>query len=183
MSTRSQILFKFPDGQVLVYRHSDGYPYNEAGVIADLVKFLKWNDGRNTQYDYLIANWFYWSKKWSESYIDIKNKGSLHLRKKDLRELEPVKIGHGLDYDGMLHGDTAYFYTVEFFEVHTKPNIMFSSEIDVQVKIRVYERNYDMPYEYPEQLIRNEKPLMEFFIEHINDYKLVVPKEEEEVIA
>lgn len=185
MSTRGQILFKFPDGQVLVYRHSDSYPYTVNGVVADLVEFFKWNMGRNTQYDYMIANYFYWMKKPMEYYIDYdwklgkKKRNSVPIHKRKLDGNESVKIGHGLDYHGKLHGDIEWFYLVEFFERPTED--IFKEDKYLTVIIKVYELHaFNIEYEYPEQLLRNEMPKMTFTIEDIENYKLEVPKWEDE---
>lgn len=179
MSTRGQILFKFPDGQVLVYRHSDSYPYGNVGVIADLEKFFKWNEGRNTQYDYLVPNYFYWSKKHSEEYMnwdwktDKKKRNSTPIHKRKLDGNEPVKIGHGLDYDGQLHSDIEWFYLVEFFEEPVTD--VFKPE-KVQITIKVYDTYpFHVEYDYPEQLIRNEMPKMTFTIEDVQNSKLEIP--------
>lgn len=180
MSTRSQILFKFPDGQILIYRHSDGYPYSEAGVIADLEKFFKWNYGRNTQYDYMIANYFYWNKKHSEEYLDWdwktnkKKRNPIPIHKRKMGGNEAVLLGHGLNYQGVLQGDIEWFYFVEFLE---KPSdSVFKEDDGLTIIIKVYETHpFRIEYEYPEQLIKNELPKMTFVIENIPNLKLKIP--------
>jgi hypothetical protein len=179
MSTRCQILFKFEDGQVLTYRHSDGYP---TGVLPDLVEFLKWNEGRNNQSDYVVPNYFYWSKKHSEEYMDYdyktgkikRKKTPIHKRK--MGGNEAVLIGYGLDYHGQFHGDIEYFYTVEFFDIANETTF----------KIRAYKpvydpKNHDLVYEYPEQLIRNEKPFIELYIEDLKNYQVISDEEIEKI--
>jgi hypothetical protein len=173
MSTRCQILWKFEDGQVLTYRHSDGYP---TGVLPDLVEFLKWNIGRNNQPDYLIANYFYWSKKHFERYVDYdyktgkqKRKSTpLHKRKLDGNEM--ILLGYGLDYQGTLHGDIEFFYTVEIFSLN---NDDFHPQL--KYRIRAYTNNLD--YEYPEQLIKNEIPFIEINIDDLEKYEIISDQE------
>ncbi|MBI4977514.1 MAG: hypothetical protein HZC28_08535 [Spirochaetes bacterium] len=45
-----------------IYRHSDGYPDTEYGVIAALKSFLRWNRGYNDDLDSKAANFIFWSK-------------------------------------------------------------------------------------------------------------------------
>jgi hypothetical protein len=186
MSTRCQILFKFEDGQVLTYRHSDGYA---TGVLPDLVEFLKWNEGRNNQSDYVVPNYFYWSKKHSEEYMDYdyktgkikRKKTPIHKRK--MGGNEAVLIGYGLDYQGTFHGDIEYFYTVEFFDKNTD-----SFHPEMEFRIRAYKPVFkkgggcfDLEYEYPEQLIRNEKPFIELNITDLKNYQVISDEEIEKI--
>ena len=62
MSTRCQIEFKVDGERRTIYRHSDGYPDSKHGVVETLKQFLKWNRGRNTDIEYLTANFIFWSK-------------------------------------------------------------------------------------------------------------------------
>lgn len=61
MGTRALIIFvNNAKRQVVTYRHWDGYP---EAVLPELKEFLKWNGGRNQDFDYAIANYFYYMKK------------------------------------------------------------------------------------------------------------------------
>ncbi|MGA7543419.1 MAG: hypothetical protein WBW34_10200 [Nitrososphaeraceae archaeon] len=126
MSTRSQILFVNGKDKVLVYRHSDGYP---ADVIPDLIGFLRWNMGRNSDIEYTIANYFYYFKRASEEYFmtesktvngkieRVKRKGSpVDINDKHDMGLNFVQAGDGLCIDNKIHGDIEYFYKVHFIE-------------------------------------------------------------------
>jgi len=130
MSTRCQIDFRhtFRDRKdkphtetSLVYRHSDGYPES---VISDLKEFVKWNEGRNDDLEYTVANFIYWSKE------DLRK----HTEKMIGNNIDTinslVKLGFGVCSDRVLHGDIAYFYIVDLnekkirvYDVSTNPNL------------------------------------------------------------
>lgn len=95
MSTRCQIEFSNGVTRRTVYRHSDGYP---SSVIPDLLAFLQWST-RSGDIEYEAANFLYWSK----------------------RELGPTseQLGFGVCANDELHGDTEYYYVVEFRRVYT----------------------------------------------------------------
>lgn len=107
MSTRCQIGFyenediELNNPDVLVYKHSDGYP---EGIMPMLVKFLRKNGaiGRRTDTEYLSA-WFL--------YFLIKEhvKEMTPFAKKYNKDPEDF-LGHGIS-DGF-HGDIEYFYAV-----------------------------------------------------------------------
>jgi len=59
MSTRSEIQFKSHGQKFQVYHHSDGYP---SWMIPHLQAFFKWNDSRNDDISYTVANFFLFSK-------------------------------------------------------------------------------------------------------------------------
>jgi len=110
MSTRCHIAFyenetdPLENWEVLLYRHSDGYPDTEHGVVADIVPFLEdfhANRGLgDTEYaGACLMAWFklgYWN------------------RLADYPENKASKIfdfvGHGICKD--LHGDIEFFYAV-----------------------------------------------------------------------
>ena len=157
MSTRSQILFINGRSKVLVYRHSDGYP---SGVIPDLIEFLRWNRGRNSDLEYTIANYFYFFKRATEEYAmkrtklvkgeykDVKRKGSpLDIKDKHDLGLQFVQAGHGLCVDNTIHGDIEYFYKVHFIE----------GEKGMTFKIQAYKifdaDNYSEPSDIPRDLM------------------------------
>lgn len=140
MSTRSQIEFivkskwnnKVHTEKRLVYRHSDGYP---SAAVPDIVSFIRWNRGRNTDVEYMAANFLYWSKKATEEWYikHVKDKlttpGALsNLYTKDYKSPDEVKwnsnavmddgssvlkIGFGVCAPDEFHGDIEWFYTVE----------------------------------------------------------------------
>jgi len=130
MSTRCHIEFKriwnekLKNGKVkkveesrMVYRHSDGYP---EGVVPDLKEFLEWNDGRNSDLEYMTANFIYWSKRWHEeryyheSYgggMDKDgNKVPWHKKPQDMNSM--LLLGFGVCEKNGFHGDMEYFYEV-----------------------------------------------------------------------
>lgn len=67
MSTRANIHFNYPDGTVAanIYRHSDGYPDDDYGVLADLDRFFteveaQTDDTRYNDPTYLAAKFVVW---------------------------------------------------------------------------------------------------------------------------
>lgn len=118
MSTSAQILFKFEDGQVLVYKHWDGYP---KGVIPHLKEFLKWNGSRNNDPSYTIANYFYWAKTQDDA----------------------THTSYGLSYNNQLMS-IDYFYTLEFFD---KSRNMIESDIEFRIRCYNAPENYFTPDE------------------------------------
>lgn len=142
MSTRCQIQFIYNNKEkVLTYRHSDGYLN---GVVPDLVEFLKWHAPRNDQFDYLVPNYFYWNKRWSEKHYDTYYKqGSYESIPHDKPPIERVMggnehvlLGYGLDADNLLHGDIEYFYKV-YITNKNKSNNLFDKS-NLQYKIKAY---------------------------------------------
>jgi len=59
MSTRSEIQFKSQGRKFQVYHHSDGYP---SWMIPHLQAFFKWNDSRNDDLSYTVANFILFCK-------------------------------------------------------------------------------------------------------------------------
>ena len=59
MSTRSEIQFKSQGQKFQVYHHSDGYP---SWMIPHLQAFFKWNDSRNDDISYTVANFILYCK-------------------------------------------------------------------------------------------------------------------------
>jgi len=134
MGTRCQIEFKVNNETRRVYRHSDGYP---EGVLPDLKEFLKWNEGRNTDIEYLTANFIYWSKrKYEELYLEKGKKWS----DLDLGSNAYIKLGFGVcdNSEKHIHSDIEYFYKVIVKVVEDKKNIF---EGKTTIKIAVYEVN------------------------------------------
>jgi len=111
MSTRCQIRFQQGKRIAQIYRHSDGYPDGEGGVIADLVAYAKEvADNRLTDVSYGAANFIHWNKRNHEQ-SDSKYAPKF------------ASTGYGVENpaDG-IHGDEEYLYLVEY------PNIKVSSK-------------------------------------------------------
>ena len=131
MSTRCQIDFvvkgRFKNGKAFeerrrVYRHSDGYPNGEAGVIAELEKFLNWNNGRNTDVEYAAANFIYWSKKeMVEHFAKWKKERGDKYTQED--HDSDAQLGFGVCDPKQFHSDIEYWYEV-INEYGKKPIIM-----------------------------------------------------------
>ena len=159
MSTRCQILFRFngqyTEGEVLTYRHSDGYPES---VLPDLVDFLKWNGGRNSDPSYTMANYFFWNKKRYQKYLD------------------GGRIGYGLDFNGRLHGDVEYFYIVDFIDGKDRP---FSYDTNMQFRIAVYDIHGEVP-STPIELQAVAEPIQTIHIKDIRTFNKssLFPKKE-----
>lgn len=100
MSTRCQIGFYHSKDQplnppdALFYRHSDGYPDSEHGVVEQLMPFLKTfhADRGLTDAEYAAA------------------RALVHLI--SLTAPDDL-LGYGIDGPGGLHGDIEYFYRVD----------------------------------------------------------------------
>lgn len=145
MSTRCQIEFVLKHGKrterTLVYRHSDGYPES---IIPDLVKFLKWNKGRNIDLEYLVANWIYYEKKQFEQYIkdkDYVNRIVVTPENIDtIDNSEMLKLGYGVCQPKTLHGDIEYFYRV------TISLVSIGFENNTKITIEVYDTDFDLDY-------------------------------------
>lgn len=125
MSTRSQIDFvvkgeyKNKKGEIKtyedyrrVYRHSDGYPKGESGVIADLKTFLRWNEGRNEDVEYTAANFIYWSKRRMEENYFTPDKERSKWSDNGSTNCSILHIGFGVCDPKHFHGDIEYYYRV-----------------------------------------------------------------------
>lgn len=111
MSTRCHIgvydeKAKLDDFEVLLYRHSDGYP---SGVLPDIMPFLAWWDkGRGVDdAEYTGARLLQWlcnsSDGWKREQWDNKDFNA---------EMEYTGVyGHGICK--IFHGDIEYFYRVD----------------------------------------------------------------------
>ena len=125
MSTRCQIGFyknkeqKLQDFGALIYRHSDGYPDTEDGVIEAIAPFLKcWKQERGlSDTEYASARLLqYLCNNYDKQMIDIEKP---HREKPAYAGI----LGHGICKD--FHGDIAYFYRVypDVLEVFKVGNI------------------------------------------------------------
>lgn len=120
MSTRSQLgVYEaqdtpLEDWEVLLYRHSDGYPGkedgSEVGVLPDIIPFLKRFDKERGIGDleycgawlmhHLIAEHIEWGKKWVKEHPD-----STHQHKDGKNW-----VGYGICKS--FHADIEYFYKI-----------------------------------------------------------------------
>lgn len=157
MSTRSQIRFtvkgeyednktkkvkKYNDGSVLIYRHSDGYPDTEHGVVESLKRFFKWNGGRN-DLEYMTANFILFEKLESIKGLNEmrKNMGDKYGRIQTLESILETNddhnanwlLGYGICQPDNFHWDIEYFYDVE---VYRKGTGMFDSKDTITIKVR-----------------------------------------------
>lgn len=164
MSTRSQIEFsvkgevknpkgkveKYNDGKVLIYRHSDGYPDGEHGVVESLKRFFNWNGGRN-DLEYMTANFILFEKlssiansnKMYRKMIDEAKKGEeipewwkIHTVDDIMAETNDHNanwlLGYGICQPNAVHWDIEYFYNVEVYRKHSG----FNSKDTVTIKVR-----------------------------------------------
>ena len=126
MSTRSQIQFKDNYNTAQIYRHSDGYPDSEVGVIADL-KELKDCLERTSSFrdaSYLAAQFIFREKlKHTRIYQDGKytSDGKPIVTVEDVLNTDTNQpnflLGHGVeDPSSGIHGDEEYLYVVEVGE-------------------------------------------------------------------
>jgi hypothetical protein len=118
MSTRCQIVVE--GSGVAVYRHSDGYPNSESGVLASLCplvsKFMKlrgWDESYMSAH--IVANQIELHHKWAKSYSTTNYKNDKE-RQKHIVE-SSMFTGFGLDaYNPTtgegIHGDCEYIYFV-----------------------------------------------------------------------
>ncbi len=110
MSTRCQVEFIFKNLATRehkirnVYRHYDGYP---SAMIADLLKFHRWNKGYNLDVEYAAANWIYWNKREMEQFYNLKWNNI-----KWEGENEILMHGDGICNNGEYHRDIEYLYQV-----------------------------------------------------------------------
>ena len=118
MSTRCQILVEGAD--VVLYRHSDGYPDGEHGVLKSLkaiVKnFIKWR-GFDECYlpAHIISEMIVAHKKWADKCIRREKKKDPNY---NTNSYESSKyLGYGIegyaDEAAYLHGDIEFLYVVK----------------------------------------------------------------------
>ena len=103
MSTRCQILIKgFTPN---LYRHSDGYPDSECGVLATLIPFLtEFMKGHGDDPSYMLAR----LAQAQTNTVDKDLEDPIHDR--GGRELMRF-LGYGIDIG--LHADLAYIYQID----------------------------------------------------------------------
>lgn len=145
MSTRSQILFRQGKDKVMIYRHSDGYP---SSALSELVEFFQWNQGRNTDLSYTVANYIYYMKKDQEQYCDYFETGKMtndnnYTRNwKDSKYAKDgnlsTKLGYGIVDSSTIGSWTEYFYDVELRNLKTLDNTE-----QVEIAIKCYSANIE----------------------------------------
>jgi hypothetical protein len=86
--------------KVMTYQHWDGYP---SWTVPKLIRFFKWNKGRNTQFDYMVANWIYFSKKLNEHHIwysyKTKDETDARLKKLFIDDFENAEFANNGNLD------------------------------------------------------------------------------------
>lgn len=128
MSTRCQIMFHWGQDETAVaailYRHSDGYPDTEHGVLADLDSFFddldeNLADKRYNDPCYLAAKLLVWFVScYQDRYLDIYKEMARDAKDGDDYASSKLKefghpcdfLGHGIDM--RLHGDIEYLYHI-----------------------------------------------------------------------
>lgn len=119
MSTRCQIMVGHPGGfsQAVVYRHQDGYPEGEHGVLATLVPIVR-NVMRYRGYDkaYMTAHI-------AHGMIELVKKSGAKFRRQWRKDHPGEKLrdhhyssdylSNGVEgFDGLFHGDIEFLYCV-----------------------------------------------------------------------
>lgn len=111
MSTRCQVLVEGSD--VVIYRHSDGYPEEKAGVLASLLPLVKdFMASRGADPFYLtahiIARFIQEHFEWFEAF-------KKEARNQDHPPYDEHKwLGYGVEaWAGQFHGDVEYVYVVK----------------------------------------------------------------------
>ena len=163
MSTRSQIRFKEKgDQSTQIYKHSDGYPEGQGGVVSELYEFfanyyMKDPQARFGDPSYAAADFIYWEKE--------KSRKSLG---KQFEKSGYEKIGEGVQNRGMTSGSEEYLYTVTM--KNQEPNNPNSRSYIINLKIQ-------QPKFYDEKGFKNGKVIFEGTL--IDAYRKYVAKEEE----
>ena len=168
MSTRCQVEFVYKNSykhngklkkvveKVLCYRHSDGYP---DAVVPEMIRFLKWNRGRNTDLEYLVALTGYISKRkilkgmlqMTIQIITREYQYGLLMKTSILLTPGTVQLGYGICQPKSLHGDIEYFYRVTIDPISKSDTYL----IVVEITIEVYETEFNLKYKDLEK----KKPL------------------------
>jgi len=123
MSTRCQIEFKeitkyYGKKKSIIerrtiYRHSDGYPNGEYGVIENIREFLNWDKGFDIEFT--PANFIYWNKTHTIKHLTTSTELKHLTSKEKKQEIEEItdrwsKLGFGICANDEFHCDIAYFY-------------------------------------------------------------------------
>ncbi len=128
MSTRTQIAFynkdeaKLRDFNVLLYRHSDGYP---SAVLPEIMPFLEWwGKGRGIgDWEYCSARFMqYLTNKYDKNTLDYSQAFPMPMKEaEDIQKGFTGNLGYGICKG--FHGDIEFVYaikpkSVEVYEVH-----------------------------------------------------------------
>ena len=114
MSTRCQIKFISEGKEVLIYRHSDGYPEGDFGVVNSISKFLKW-DSRGDDIEYIPANFIFFEKVNMALHFNENRevRGENPITLNNLLEEDYMQLGYGVCQPNDYHGDIEFLYTVD----------------------------------------------------------------------
>jgi hypothetical protein len=117
MSTRANIIIKDKYGQLIFYRHSDGYP---EGALPTLKKFMSWvKDGKIRDNVDQAAGWLILIG--AEEYGEIYEGCGKYTPKKTLTSPDPNNEFSGWNCGSYepttsIHGDIEYLYTLDLDE-------------------------------------------------------------------
>lgn len=121
MSTRAQIKYKNSQDNIYIYKHSDGYPEGEHGVLKFLVPFVeKFFKSRGDDESYFLAQFLrhhavYTYKEQLADYEKYKDSDNEIVRRCNRHPDEddsPYKyLSYGLDC--IQHGDIRYLYEID----------------------------------------------------------------------
>lgn len=122
MSTRCQVWVR--GSSAITYRHSDGYPDGECGVLASLLPFLvafKKHRGWDPEYmtAHIVAHFIAERKAWVATRLEEERR---ERPDGDTKYIEQsAYLGHGVEgFDGTFHGDVQYLYVVHEDEVEVR---------------------------------------------------------------
>lgn len=159
MSTRCQIGFyeaeekNLANFKVLIYRHSDGYPDGESGVVADVMPFLRWwkTERGISDFEYCSARLLqYLCNKYDNySHVLFKNEANGTFESEKIGAFTGT-LGHGISKG--FHGDIDYLYAVrpDRLEIYQVTGDTWNMESDQEINGQVtfqgaefYEKNHE----------------------------------------
>lgn len=118
MSTRCQIRFQDEYEVAQIYRHYDGYPDGQAGVISDLKKLKDYLEktGMFRGPAYLASQFIFWHKM--NFLVSMKDHWGIEsledILDPEKGDLPTFMLGHGVeDPKAGIHGDEEYLYIIE----------------------------------------------------------------------
>lgn len=158
MSTRCQIGFMSEEDtnpkkpQILIYRHSDGYPDGIKPAMGEFFpKFLRERGAGDTEYmgaqflAYMISEHQNWAKS-----LDTP------------RSIDTwMFLGYGICGDKKFHGDIEYYYSIRPLKDKEIPVIELNNTYRriPKVEVKVYEVNHKYPDKYPIMADGTKKPV------------------------
>ena len=146
MSTRCQIgILKegtkdYKKPEILIYRHSDGYPEDESGVKATMQeffpRFLAARGGDDTEYmgAQLLAHMIGASQNWAST-LPEQSRETWHF------------LGYGICGDHIFHGDIEFYYSISPIVAENDKEKHFGRS--TRVKVEVYEVTRDWEKKNP----------------------------------